>query len=559
QEIFKTTNAGLNWTSVEIGPQPGSIRKIVINKNNSSSINLLIDDKYCKSNDNGKSLITLIGGKVWDFLIDKHDTLIQYITGPNGGIYKTNDGGQNWVRKMNGIPLWERISFVAIKASIDANNVLYAIDESIGVFRSYDAADSWERVDMAAFQPKAMYFENNTNTLFCGVNEFFLIFATSDFGISWKHEIFSGDQTLRYQTYDLKFDPFDPFLGYLCTSDGVFTTEKNWIEWQKREDLPVFTSVKFHPNIQGLLYAGSPSGSYISTDNGLTWSIIKSTPSMYITTDNLDDAIVYSGEFINNSIKIQRSTDYGNTWKYIGQGVTKNKEGSLTGLYMDQWNNLYASVRSVGTDIGGLYKSSNRGDTWVQIDEAITQIDKWSSVRCMFLDERNSDRFYIGLIEHGDPIVGNYTNGGLYLTENGGLSYRKVYDGAVYNIVSDDSEPRNIFFGTNFGVWHFVDTLNVSSIKSTFASEIVGFSLSQNYPNPFNPSTIIKFQVPSSKFVKLQIHDLLGREVQTLIDAPMLAGKHEVTFNGSGLPSGVYIYTLKVNEFSQSRKMLLLK
>ncbi|MBU2507330.1 MAG: T9SS type A sorting domain-containing protein, partial [Bacteroidetes bacterium] len=52
----------------------------------------------------------------------------------------------------------------------------------------------------------------------------------------------------------------------------------------------------------------------------------------------------------------------------------------------------------------------------------------------------------------------------------------------------------------------------------------------------------------------MQIHDLLGREVQTLVDAPMSAGEHEVTLNGSNLPSGVYIYTLKVNEFSQSRK-----
>ncbi|MBU2505777.1 MAG: T9SS type A sorting domain-containing protein, partial [Bacteroidetes bacterium] len=56
-----------------------------------------------------------------------------------------------------------------------------------------------------------------------------------------------------------------------------------------------------------------------------------------------------------------------------------------------------------------------------------------------------------------------------------------------------------------------------------------------------------------------EVYDILGREVQTLVDAPMSAGEHEVIFNGSGLPSGVYIYTLKVNEFSQSRKMLLLK
>ncbi|MBU1677903.1 MAG: T9SS type A sorting domain-containing protein [Bacteroidetes bacterium] len=55
------------------------------------------------------------------------------------------------------------------------------------------------------------------------------------------------------------------------------------------------------------------------------------------------------------------------------------------------------------------------------------------------------------------------------------------------------------------------------------------------------------------------MHDILGRKVQTLVNAPMSAGEHEVTLNGSNLPSGVYIYTLKVNEFSQSRKMLLLK
>ncbi|MFH1526605.1 MAG: T9SS type A sorting domain-containing protein, partial [Bacteroidota bacterium] len=85
------------------------------------------------------------------------------------------------------------------------------------------------------------------------------------------------------------------------------------------------------------------------------------------------------------------------------------------------------------------------------------------------------------------------------------------------------------------------------------------FSLSQNYPNPFNPKTVIKFQVPSSKFIKLEVYDILGREIQTLVNAPMSAGEHEVTFKGSKLPSGVYIYTLKVNEFSQSRKMLLLK
>jgi len=99
----------------------------------------------------------------------------------------------------------------------------------------------------------------------------------------------------------------------------------------------------------------------------------------------------------------------------------------------------------------------------------------------------------------------------------------------------------------------------ITTVKENVNTDPKSFQLSQNYPNPFNPKTVIKFQVPSSKFIKLEVYDILGREVQTLVDAPMSAGEHEVIFNGSGLPSGVYIYTLKVNEFSQSRKMLLLK
>ncbi|MFH1525181.1 MAG: T9SS type A sorting domain-containing protein [Bacteroidota bacterium] len=105
------------------------------------------------------------------------------------------------------------------------------------------------------------------------------------------------------------------------------------------------------------------------------------------------------------------------------------------------------------------------------------------------------------------------------------------------------------------------DTLGtITSVESEMTNNLLtDIILHQNYPNSFNPKTVIKFQVPSSKFIKLEVYDILGRDVQTLVDAPMSAGEHEVIFNGSGLPSGVYIYTLKVNEFSQSRKMLLLK
>jgi hypothetical protein len=70
--------------------------------------------------------------------------------------------------------------------------------------------------------------------------------------------------------------------------------------------------------------------------------------------------------------------------------------------------------------------------------------------------------------------------------------------------------------------------------------------LEQNYPNPFNPTTGIRFQIPGVSEVRLSVYDLLGREVAVLVNGRMGAGAHEVTFDGSALPSGVYFYRLQV-------------
>ena len=81
----------------------------------------------------------------------------------------------------------------------------------------------------------------------------------------------------------------------------------------------------------------------------------------------------------------------------------------------------------------------------------------------------------------------------------------------------------------------------------------------QNYPNPFNPSTTINYQLPKDGFVTLIIYDILGREVKTLVNEYKAQGRYEVNFNASNLASGVYIYRIKVNDFSTSKKLLLMK
>jgi hypothetical protein len=85
------------------------------------------------------------------------------------------------------------------------------------------------------------------------------------------------------------------------------------------------------------------------------------------------------------------------------------------------------------------------------------------------------------------------------------------------------------------------------------------FSLSQNYPNPFNPTTKISFTLPEDRFVNLSIYNLLGQKIQELINGHLSKGTHPITWNGAEFSSGVYFYQLKTKDFSQTKKMILLK
>ncbi len=85
------------------------------------------------------------------------------------------------------------------------------------------------------------------------------------------------------------------------------------------------------------------------------------------------------------------------------------------------------------------------------------------------------------------------------------------------------------------------------------------FVLNQSYPNPFNPSTTISFELPSESFVSLKVYDVLGKEVATLVNDKLAAGRYEVTFNGSELTSGAYIYRLQAGKYTKTDKGVLLK
>jgi len=99
------------------------------------------------------------------------------------------------------------------------------------------------------------------------------------------------------------------------------------------------------------------------------------------------------------------------------------------------------------------------------------------------------------------------------------------------------------------------------SATSVRSSDILPrkYVLDQNYPNPFNPTTTIRFSIVKLSIVDLKIYDLLGREVETLVDGPMEAGTHEVTFDATRFASGIYFYRLKAGSFTATKKLVLIK
>lgn len=89
--------------------------------------------------------------------------------------------------------------------------------------------------------------------------------------------------------------------------------------------------------------------------------------------------------------------------------------------------------------------------------------------------------------------------------------------------------------------------------------KIYSFKLNQNFPNPFNPYTKIKYSIPQSSFVILKVYDILGREIVTLVKEEQLPGNYETIFNANNLSSGIYFYQLKTENYTQTKKMILMR
>ncbi|MEO8665158.1 MAG: T9SS type A sorting domain-containing protein, partial [Ignavibacteria bacterium] len=124
---------------------------------------------------------------------------------------------------------------------------------------------------------------------------------------------------------------------------------------------------------------------------------------------------------------------------------------------------------------------------------------------------------------------------------------------------TSDSPPGSPVRRFLKGALDFVDGFLVSVQPNIVNGIPTVYSLAQNYPNPFNPTTKISFSIPKNGMVSLKIYDVLGKEVMTLVNEHRSIGNYDVTFDGSNLSSGAYFYRLEAGEFTDIRRMVLIK
>ncbi len=137
----------------------------------------------------------------------------------------------------------------------------------------------------------------------------------------------------------------------------------------------------------------------------------------------------------------------------------------------------------------------------------------------------------------------------------------KGWNGSLWTDLSGASfsgSVANVGTSTAYSVIAFVGTSSVTAVSDAGRTP-QSFALGQNYPNPFNPSTTISYSLPGMMRAHLEVFNVLGQKVATLVDGIEQPGLHGVRFDGANLPSGLYFYRLEAGNFTQTRRLVLLK
>lgn len=320
-----------------------------------------------------------------------------------------------------------------------------------------------------------------------------------------------------------------------------------------------------------------------NNDGSLVWSKTYHSSSNYdeyfysVTVDSACNAYV-TGEimlsfFMSDCVTIKYDSTGFQHWYKIFNGP-ENDIDLATDIAIDQYGNVFVAGQSLGENTFNNYLlikyDSNGEQQWYKIFDG----GENDIVSAMVTD--NIGNVYLTGSSWGIGVIDYLT---VKYSSMGILHWQMSYNGpgnhqdAPTSIVLD--EYSNVIvtgYSRGSNNLHDIATIKYSQpigiipVSSQTPSQ---FSLSQNYPNPFNPATKIKFQIPLLRgvdaeggrgvFVQISVHDILSREVKVLVNEKLAPGTYEVDWDESAFPSGIYFYTITSGEYSETRKMVLLK
>ena len=359
------------------------------------------------------------------------------------------------------------------------------------------------------------------------------IYKSTDLGNSWAESGLSG-QWIRDFAINSSYEIFITSVGSQF-GDGVYKSVDNGNTWTKVWDAISSGMNCLYIDQQNVIYVGmnyydSQGGIFRSEDGGNTWTNIFELPANIYEIVKLNNGRILAASYG----QIYFSDDNGVNWNSTSSGLV---QATISDIALNQENEIFITTLGYG-----IYKSVDNGLTW------ITKMGAGWDFSCLKIS--SDGKIYAAT--QGNWLYESDDNGDNWFLVNGGLNDSK------YILSLEITKSGFLFAGMDYyGIYKsankVVTTLNE---ENTVPSK---FELMQNYPNPFNPSTSIEYSVPSNEYVLLKVYDLLGNEVNTLVNERQSAGNYEVNFDASNLASGIYFYRIQSGSFIQTKKLMLLK